>query len=320
MRCKNCYNELPFEANYCPSCSFPNPLAGQLDRNPQPEATVTTVAPEMPTANGNGYHVVSEPALAEAMPVALNDSETEAVQPEVNAVTGSEPETTAPVQVTNETAPVVRAATASNGTLLNYSASVSATPNYNRPVSPRPQYTARSGAGKPPTRPGATGQPIKPKKPVTASEAQKILKARTAEKEKEQRRESLLKMARIALYVVLAVGAGYLILKTSGFLNTQATPQDSLMTLSAFKNLPSNQEGLTVDARLAKEVEAAKKSGPLVKFQGWSTKPILNEPSKVSISFAFEGSDGKHSAEWTADLANHTYIPQTDLAKQVYSK
>ncbi|MEK6289642.1 MAG: hypothetical protein AABO57_28335 [Acidobacteriota bacterium] len=85
--------------------------------------------------------------------------------------------------------------------------------------------------------------------------------------------------------------------------------------------MPSSEPGVTIDARLSRELEASRRVGNLVGYQGWTVRPIKGTKTRVLIVFAYQEVGGTHQrAEWLADLSNNTFTPQTDLAAAVHSK
>jgi len=100
-----------------------------------------------------------------------------------------------------------------------------------------------------------------------------------------------------------------------------ADPKASLVMLDTLRKMPSKEADLTVDARMKKEVEASRRVGNLHTYTGWHLKPVPGATSKVLVVFSYEEIDKTViAAEWLADLSNHTFTPQTELAKSVYGE
>lgn len=128
---------------------------------------------------------------------------------------------------------------------------------------------------------------------------------------------------------LLGLGAGLLAVVGAGFhslvmpiLNSQGPdPKAALLMLDTLRKMPSKEPDLTVDARMKKEVDAARKLGNLHRYTGWHLKPIPGNKSKVLVIFSYEETDKTmHEAEWLADLGDHSFTPQTELAKLVYGE
>jgi len=97
-----------------------------------------------------------------------------------------------------------------------------------------------------------------------------------------------------------------------------AEPKVVLAALEDLRRTPSNEEGLTIDARMKRELEKSKRSGNLVGYQGWTMKPVKGNKNKVLLVYSFdEKGDVQFRAEWLADLTQHTFAPQNELAVSV---
>jgi hypothetical protein len=100
----------------------------------------------------------------------------------------------------------------------------------------------------------------------------------------------------------------------------QAEPKTVLAALDKLRKSPSNEPGLTIDARLTRELETSRRVGNLVAYQGWVVRPVRGSKSKVVLVFSYkEVGDVSRTAEWMADLNNGSFTPQTDLAVVVSS-
>jgi hypothetical protein len=85
--------------------------------------------------------------------------------------------------------------------------------------------------------------------------------------------------------------------------------------------MPSNDPGLTIDARLTREVETSRRVGNLLAYQGWAVRRVTGTKTKVLLVFSFrEVGDTEKRAEWLADLVNNTFTAQTELAVLVSKK
>ncbi len=85
--------------------------------------------------------------------------------------------------------------------------------------------------------------------------------------------------------------------------------------------MPSSEEGLTIDARLKRELETARRVKNLVSYQGWTTQPIKGSTTNVLLVYSYqEVGDVTKRAEWIADLTNNNFKPQTELAQAVSNR
>jgi hypothetical protein len=126
--------------------------------------------------------------------------------------------------------------------------------------------------------------------------------------------------ALLSLSVVLVVlaGAAYWFLWPL-FVSQGPEPHTAAMVLEKLRKMPSNQEGLTVEESVARELEKSRRVGNLVGYQGWTVREAPGDKSKLLVIFSFvERDNAKKSAEWLADPVSSTFTPQTDLAAAVF--
>jgi len=98
----------------------------------------------------------------------------------------------------------------------------------------------------------------------------------------------------------------------------QAEPKTVLAALDKLRKTPSNEPGLTIDARLSRQLETARRVGNLVAYQGWIVRPIKGTKSRIVLAFSYqEVGDIDQNAEWMANLTDGTFTPQTELAAAV---
>ena len=98
-------------------------------------------------------------------------------------------------------------------------------------------------------------------------------------------------------------------------------PRTALSALDKLQHMPSNDSDLTVDARMAAEVEKSRRVGNLVGYQGWTVHPIKGTKTRVLLAFSYrEVGNTEQRAEWLADLNANTFTPQTPLAAAVSRK
>jgi len=183
----------------------------------------------------------------------------------------------------------------------------------NRTTGSRPRPTTGSRPG--PTtgsRPGTTTG----SRPGAHSRSRQTAQAKADEKAAGWRKLILLPVTLAGLVAVafLLAPATELIKP----LMPQVDPETSVSALTMFRSQPSKLPGKTVDQCVNEWINESQKSGNLVRYSGWSIKPIRFAKSKLFVSFSFEEKDGVRNAEWRGDVASKTFIPTNDLAAEVY--
>jgi hypothetical protein len=99
----------------------------------------------------------------------------------------------------------------------------------------------------------------------------------------------------------------------------QAEPKTVLTALDNLKKLPSSEPGVTIDARLLRELETSRRVGNLAAYKGWTVRPVKGTSARVVFAFSYvEVGDVNKSAEWMADLTHNIFTPQTELAVAVH--
>ena len=155
-------------------------------------------------------------------------------------------------------------------------------------------------------------QQPKPARPPTSPAAARA-DHRPRRRQRQRRDISIAKLAGIAVIVLLAIG-GYVYFAPLARSN-EPEPKTVLAALDTLKRMPSNEESLSIDARLNRELERSKRMGNLVGYQGWTVKRIDGTKSKVFLIFSYDEVDhSHHQAEWLADLEHNQFIPQGELA------
>jgi hypothetical protein len=177
-------------------------------------------------------------------------------------------------------------------------------------------------------KPREATPPEPPKPSVTHGRSKKDVSAQNEERPAGRSiarpRKPALK-ARISVLGVAAlvalVSAGIYIFVVPMVYSEDAEPKTVLAALDKLRKTPSNEPALTIDARLSRELETARRVGNLVAYQGWTVRPIKGNKSKVVLAFSYvEVGDVRQSAEWIADLTNGTFTPQSELATTVHGK
>ena len=177
------------------------------------------------------------------------------------------------------------------------------------PPKPVPVYSTPNRTKKAGARPARASTPTPSR---TEKQPRKQPKRRIV-----SRRASIYSVAAL----VALIGVGAYIFVVPMVYSEQAEPRMVLAALDKLRKSPSNEPGVTIDARLARELETTKRVGNLVSYQGWVVRPIKGTKTRVVLAFAYEEvGNASQSAEWLADLAAGTFTPQTDLATSVSSQ
>ena len=134
---------------------------------------------------------------------------------------------------------------------------------------------------------------------------------------KKQRRLRLPIVSAAALVAFLGVGVYIFVVPLVH--SEEAEPKVVLSALDKLRRMPSNEEGVTVDARMMREIERSRRVGNLVSYQGWTVQPVKGTNTSVLLVFSYqEVGDVQQRAEWLADLTNNTFTAQNELASAVY--
>ncbi len=146
---------------------------------------------------------------------------------------------------------------------------------------------------------------------------------KSPKKIKEAKRHQRSKAVNIALGSVIgliAAGLGvylYMALMSGA---TEIDPKAAGEMLVRLRRLPSSEQGLSVDDKMNQEVKKSRDSGQLLKYQGWTMRPVQGDKKKILITFSFvEKDSGEKRAEWVADTTNNSFAPRTGLASSVYA-
>lgn len=154
---------------------------------------------------------------------------------------------------------------------------------------------------------------------TATKERNKPAKRSTARPGKPPRKLRLSVLSVAALVALFS--AGIYIFVVPMVYSEQAEPKTVLSALEKLRKTPSNEPNVTIDARLLRELETARRVRNLVAYQGWTVRPIKGTKAKVVLAFSYvEVGDVHQSAEWIADLNNNTFTPQTELAAAVSNR
>lgn len=155
-------------------------------------------------------------------------------------------------------------------------------------------------------------QPAKPSKSPAAARTDHRLQRRRS----QVHDLSIAKLGGAAIIALLAIG-GYVYFAPLARSN-EPEPKTVLAALDTLKRMPSNEEGLTIDARLNRDLETSKRMRNLVAYQGWTVKRVDGTKSKVILIFSYDEADhSHHQAEWLADLDHNNFTPQSELAVSI---
>ena len=141
-----------------------------------------------------------------------------------------------------------------------------------------------------------------------------------AKRTAKPRRKLRLSVLGVASLVAL-LSAGVYIFIVPLVYSGQAEPKTVLTALDNLKKSPSSEPGVTIDARLLRELETSRRVGNLSAYKGWTVRPIKGTSARVVFTFSYvEVGDVNKSAEWMADLTHNIFTPQTELAVAVHAK
>src|SRR6185369_2978279 len=136
-------------------------------------------------------------------------------------------------------------------------------------------------------------QPARPSRSPAAAKTDH----RPRRRQSQNRELSVAKMAGVAVIALLAIG-GYVYFAPLARSN-EPEPKTVLAALDTLKRMPSNEEGLSIDARLNRDLETSKRMRNLVAYQGWTVKRVVGTKSKVILIFSYDEADhSHHQAEW----------------------
>jgi hypothetical protein len=151
-----------------------------------------------------------------------------------------------------------------------------------------------------------------------AGENHRTVNRKPAEPPSKTKRVAL--MLSFSMMVAL-IGAGGYWFVWPIFLSDGPEPQTAALILEKLRKMPSNQEGLTVDESVTRELERSRRVGNLVSYQGWTVRLAPGDKSKLLVVFSFdERNNTRQRAEWLADPVSSTFIPQTELAAAVFKR
>src|SRR5215210_5291291 len=113
-------------------------------------------------------------------------------------------------------------------------------------------------------------------------------------------RKRLFVLAGVPLIVTL-LGAVVYLYVLPALKPEQIETQSAVMAVSRFRQMPSNEAGMTVDERMSKELERSRLNGSLRGYQGWTYKAVKGEKMKVLVVFSFDQANNtQQRAEWLA--------------------
>jgi hypothetical protein len=142
-----------------------------------------------------------------------------------------------------------------------------------------------------------------------------------AKPKRERNRRSVSTMASviIVIFTVLVCGIGSYVSMTLLEESNAQESDPSQIAVDRLKQMPSHQEGFSIEERLEQEVDKAREAGLLVEAEGWQVTP--GDATTYLISFSFEVKGNlQHRAEWVFDQTKESYTARTELAASVYKQ
>jgi len=126
--------------------------------------------------------------------------------------------------------------------------------------------------------------------------------------------------------IILSSVVGLILIGLGAFLylsfrsGSELDPTAAKNVLVTLRKLPSSEQGLSVDEKMNAEVKKSKDAGKLIKYEGWTMRPVKGDKNKILIAFTFEEKEsGWQRAEWIADTTNNSFAPRTGLASAIYT-
>jgi hypothetical protein len=165
----------------------------------------------------------------------------------------------------------------------------------------------------------ALNAPTKPATQAVSRKSRRLKERRPDQPHARGRKQRVMVLSSAALAAVLSVGVYIFVVP---LVHSQGVePTTALSALDKLQHMSSNDSDLTVDARMAAEVEKSRRVGNLVGYQGWTVHPIKGARTRVLLVFSYrEVGNTEQRAEWLADLNANTFTPQTPLAAAVSRK
>jgi hypothetical protein len=165
----------------------------------------------------------------------------------------------------------------------------------------------------------ALGGPTKPATQAVSRKSQKQNDRRPDQQAVKRRKRKVMVLSSAALAAVLSVGIYIFVVPLVH--SEGVEPRTALSALERLQHMSSNEPDVTLDARMATEVEKSRRVGNLVGYQGWTVHPIKGARTRVLLVFSYrEVGNTEQRAEWLADLNANTFTPQTPLATAVSRK
>jgi hypothetical protein len=116
------------------------------------------------------------------------------------------------------------------------------------------------------------------------------------------------------LFIAIGLGVYWYVYSASQPLK----PESAIAVMNALRKMPSKEEGKSIDDCMLATLKNSKDAGQLLNYQGWTVKPYNN--NTYIISFSFEETNGKKSADWIVDPIHKTYTPITELASAAHKQ
>ncbi len=165
----------------------------------------------------------------------------------------------------------------------------------------------------------AVSAPPKPATQTVSRKSRRPKDRRPYQPHVRGRKRRVMVLSSAALAAVLSVGIYIFVVP---LVHSQGVePRTALSALERLQHISSDDSDLTIDARMAAEVEKSRRVGNLVGYQGWTVHPIKGTKTRVLLVFSYrEVGNTEQRAEWLADLSTNTFTPQTPLAASIHRK
>jgi hypothetical protein len=166
------------------------------------------------------------------------------------------------------------------------------------------------------------GQPrnVAPRRKAAANEPRPATRSLTARQKRHPVRSLIsTRVPRLALIVlVAALGTGAYAYFSPLARSNEPEPKAVLTALDTLRQMPSKEEGLTIDGWLNRELEKCRRVGNLVAYQGWTVKRVEGTGRLVRLIFSYEEVGNlRQQAEWLVDLGENSFTPQNELAVSI---
>lgn len=170
-----------------------------------------------------------------------------------------------------------------------------------------------------PTKPATQAVSSRPATQAVSTKSRKPNDRHPDEPHGKGRKRKVMVLSSAALAAALSVGIYIFVVPLVH--SEGVEPKTALSALDRLQHMSSNEPDVTLDARMAAEVERSRRVGNLVGYQGWTVRSIKGTKTRVLLVFSYrEVGNTEQRAEWLADLTNNSFTPQTPLAVSVSTR